>query len=286
VSGLGTPRLLWRASPFWLKLLEITAAVLALAALGNWIIGGASFASWFEAVSTFAAVMAAMYAGLYAANAWKLETAREQRWAEDKRQSQAGLVAAWPGPAAYVYDSDDPGGQLDPVAVTGLEISVRNASQLPVTESGRWRGSTTQRSSAASRCSRPGCNSCPRTSSQRDGHRRSNRGSPSAVSRATRPPSSPKVYGSKSPSAMPTAHAGSANPQASSSRSTGILAADLGSRAAYALGPSMPRSPGAAGPAGGCSRLINSRSIQLRTGVALPRRAGTFYRVGVDHRRR
>lgn len=45
--------------------------------MGSLLSEGDSFAAWLEAVSTLAAVLAAMYAGFYAANAWKLEIQRE-----------------------------------------------------------------------------------------------------------------------------------------------------------------------------------------------------------------
>ena len=127
------PRRLWRASPFWLKLLEVFAFVVALSALGSLIVGGASFAVWLEAVSTLVAVLAAMYAGLYAANAWKLETERENRWIAQQQREQASKIAAWPVGLRPHAVEDDGLGNVSYRGYEGVDVKLRNASDVPVT---------------------------------------------------------------------------------------------------------------------------------------------------------
>lgn len=123
-----------RRSPFWLKVLEVAVGVLFASALANWIVDGAPFATWLEATSTLAAVLAAMYAGLYAARAWTLEVEREERWADQQKLAQAAKVAAWPGGwiEGHIYNSET---QLDePGPLEGVKVFVRNASDVPVTD--------------------------------------------------------------------------------------------------------------------------------------------------------
>jgi hypothetical protein len=116
-----------------LKLVEVATFVVALSAFGNWLSDGGRFPDWLEAVSTLAAVLAAMYAGLYAANAWKLEIERETRWIQQQQREQASLIAGWPGELRRnVIGQDAMGGpQYDGYA--GVDINLRNASDVPVT---------------------------------------------------------------------------------------------------------------------------------------------------------
>jgi hypothetical protein len=127
------PRRPWRHSPFWLKLIEVAALVVGVSALGHWLAYGARFPDWLEAVSTLAAVLAAMYAGLYAANAWKLEIERETRWVQQQQREQAGKVAGWPGELRRHVIGQDATGGLHYGGYEGLDIVLRNASDVPVT---------------------------------------------------------------------------------------------------------------------------------------------------------
>lgn len=127
------PRRFWRASAFWQKLIEVTTLVVVLSALGNWLIDGAGLAAWLEAVSTLAAVLAAMYAGFYAANAWKLETAREARWGQQQLREQASRIAAWPADLHPHVVADDGLGNVTYSGFDGVNVMLRNASDVPVT---------------------------------------------------------------------------------------------------------------------------------------------------------
>ena len=87
------------------------------------------FPSWLEAIATVAAFLAAGMAVGFAAEAYALERRRDDRWEEERLQSQAAMVAAWWGtedgkPVQGPWAGDkNPQGPL-----------VRNASQLPIRE--------------------------------------------------------------------------------------------------------------------------------------------------------
>lgn len=126
---------LWRQSPFWAKVTEMAAVVLAAAMIGSLLSDRDSFAAWLEAVSTLAAVLAAMYAGFYAANAWKLEVHREDRWVAQQRSEQASKIAAWPGEPRrhFTGEQDELTGASVSDGFEGLSVWLRNASDVPVT---------------------------------------------------------------------------------------------------------------------------------------------------------
>jgi hypothetical protein len=115
--------------------MQVGVVVLATSLLGSLLIDGASFTAWLESVSTLAAVLAAMYAGFYAANAWKLEVEREERWAAQQRTEQASKVAAWPDrPREHVTGHDEMTGAYTKEGFDGLHVWLRNASDVPVTQ--------------------------------------------------------------------------------------------------------------------------------------------------------
>jgi hypothetical protein len=116
-----------------LKLVEVATFVVAFSVLGSLLIDGGSFAAWLEAVSTLTAVLAAMYAGLYAANAWKLETARETRWIQQQQREQASKIAAWPVKLRDHAVEQDEAGNFLYEGFAGVDIKLRNASDVPVT---------------------------------------------------------------------------------------------------------------------------------------------------------
>ena len=84
-------------------------------------------AAWLEAVSTFAAFIAAGIAVSYAYRTWTVEDQRERDRLERDAQSQASLVAAWPE-GRFTRRLTDTKWILDR---TGT-IWVRNASQVPI----------------------------------------------------------------------------------------------------------------------------------------------------------
>jgi hypothetical protein len=133
-SGCATyPRHVWRVSPFWLKVVEVATLILALSTLGFRLGDQGSFPDWLEAISTLAAVLAAMYAGLYAANAWRLEVDREDRWNRQQQRQQASMVAAWPADLRpHVADRNGLGDETY-AGFDGVNVMLRNASDVPVT---------------------------------------------------------------------------------------------------------------------------------------------------------
>lgn len=95
----------------------------------------AELPGWIEAGATAAAVGAAIVAGFYAARAYGLEHQRERRWEDTQRSAQASRVAAWPDHIVYrtePFRGDD--GYISPknVAIKGVVVHVRNASDLPI----------------------------------------------------------------------------------------------------------------------------------------------------------
>lgn len=98
-------------------------------------------AQWAMAGTSIATLLAAIVAAVFAAGAFRLESAREDRWEETQRTMQASQVAAWLG----VIERESPqsqqqsatwgvGSLLDlggSYTVEGLYL--RNASDIPVT---------------------------------------------------------------------------------------------------------------------------------------------------------
>ncbi|KAB2811124.1 hypothetical protein F9L07_04150 [Pimelobacter simplex] len=100
-------------------------AIAALAVIGREWAGSdrADLAQWVMAGASVVTLFAAVVAAVFAAGAFNLETAREERYRQDQRRYQAERVAAW---FAYIdvqgaYKRRTRG------------FMVRNASDLPVT---------------------------------------------------------------------------------------------------------------------------------------------------------
>lgn len=89
-----------------------------------------SVAEWVSAVATVAAVIAAVYAGIQAADVLRLERNREERIEEDRRRQQAALVAAW---TTFELTHGLQRGQQK-VIIVRVEVHTRNASPVPVTQ--------------------------------------------------------------------------------------------------------------------------------------------------------
>lgn len=111
-------------------------AILGFTYLGwNWGQGNRDeFAQWLMAVTSAGTLLAAVAAAIYAAGAFRLEVQRDERLQSDRRREQAALVAAWPRKhIGFRYPEPWEGAEQFPTTVTGAGISIRNASQLPVT---------------------------------------------------------------------------------------------------------------------------------------------------------
>jgi hypothetical protein len=68
---------------------------------------------WLEAFSTFAAFGAASVAVVFAREAFRIESGRDQRWYDEQRSAQASLVAAWVGSHERPwYNDKHPGGRF------------------------------------------------------------------------------------------------------------------------------------------------------------------------------
>ena len=94
-------------------------------------------AQWLMAATSAVTLVAAIVAAFYAAGAFRLESAREERWNDAQRRAQAALVAAWPAGdvgMARVGELNEETGKY-PIAewVTSASITLRNASEVPVT---------------------------------------------------------------------------------------------------------------------------------------------------------
>lgn len=93
-----------------------------------------TYPDWLAALATLAAFGAAVIAGWYAHRALLVEQARDGRREEDDRErarrdlrQQAEKVAAWSGPLSTSKSN----GVVDRV---NLDLAIRNASDLPITE--------------------------------------------------------------------------------------------------------------------------------------------------------
>lgn len=128
--GWGPRRILLTA--FGGVLITVSASVLAW-----WLLDRprSEIPPWIEAGATVVGVGAAIVAGFYAARAFLLEFRREERWEESNRSAQASRVAAWPLELQIECTSSigDDGYQVPvPVAVRGVSVRLRNASDLPI----------------------------------------------------------------------------------------------------------------------------------------------------------
>jgi hypothetical protein len=115
-----------------LLVVALVAVVFGSAALGACLTGDDGFddlASWVEATSTLAALLAATTAAVYAAGAFRLETEREEAFQDARNRAQAELIGAWP--VGLMYPPDDHG---RPHAdwIAAFQVEVRNASQFAV----------------------------------------------------------------------------------------------------------------------------------------------------------
>jgi hypothetical protein len=96
-----------------------------------------TMADWVAGISTFAALIAAIFGAWYAAQAFGVETRREDRWAQQQRLAQASLVAAWVGETVKEVDFTNPVNRALRYAIDSTYaykgVYLRNASDLPVT---------------------------------------------------------------------------------------------------------------------------------------------------------
>lgn len=92
-----------------------------------------TFPDWIAATATVAAFSAAAVAAWYAYGALKVEELREDRWLATQRQAQASLIAAWPGELQHHWIGHDEMGGSIVKGYEGVEVKLRNASDVPVT---------------------------------------------------------------------------------------------------------------------------------------------------------
>ena len=134
------------ASVKWL-FRTVTAVVLVAAVLAGilwgWWWSGADrdeLAGWVEAGATAAAFLAAAVAAVFAAGAFRLESRREERWEDQQRSAQAGLVAAWfeVRVEKWTVDTARDGALAFLTPSSGTysvpSVAYRNASDVPVTQ--------------------------------------------------------------------------------------------------------------------------------------------------------
>lgn len=88
-------------------------------------------AAWLAAAGTVAAVAAAVYAGIWAKQAYDLEEKRESARIKSELSKQADLFAAWPTTQNVHLEST---GWRQSTESTRHVIAFRNASALPVTD--------------------------------------------------------------------------------------------------------------------------------------------------------
>lgn len=132
-----------------MRMLRTVATVLALCllvaggAVAGWWWSGSDrdeLAGWIESTATAAAFLAAAVAAFYAVGAFRLESQREERWAEGQRTAQASMVAAWYEERVEEWRDDQRRERmmsyLLPSEGTYLvpSIAFRNASDVPVTK--------------------------------------------------------------------------------------------------------------------------------------------------------
>lgn len=118
----------------------VVAAMLAafgLALLAVWLTDGnkADLAGWVEAIATLAALGGAVLAALLLAQAVRIELNREEQRLQHDRSSQAALVAAWPGRISEnTGELDEVTGFVRRVGIDNVQVHLRNASAIPVTD--------------------------------------------------------------------------------------------------------------------------------------------------------
>lgn len=118
-----------------LLVIALAGALLISAVWANcrWGAGGDTLPGWIEALSTFAAFIAAVIAVAFAAGAFRLEVRRENRWHHDARRAQASLVAGWIEERTEVTESGR-GSYRMGAEQQVMGLALRNASELPVTD--------------------------------------------------------------------------------------------------------------------------------------------------------
>lgn len=98
----------------------------------RWGTGPDTLPGWIEALSTFAAFIAAVIAVRYTKRVFEIEQKRDERLDEDRRSAQASTVAAWVGiKTIHIEKERDSWRPARDVEQYGYFL--RNASELPVT---------------------------------------------------------------------------------------------------------------------------------------------------------
>lgn len=118
------------------------SGALLLVSLGCWVAyfadgTWADAAGWVEALATVAAFSAAIIAAVLVGRTLDLELDREEQRLEADMRSQAALVAAWPKAPTGEFDPvlDDDGFEVSELYwIEGAHVSLRNASEVPVTD--------------------------------------------------------------------------------------------------------------------------------------------------------
>lgn len=123
----------------WLWFTAVVGIVLiATLSVAGWAWSGAErteLAQWMMAVASIITLMAAVVAASFAAAAFRLESDREEHWAASQRSSQASLIAAWPGRTSHLHgELDESTGETEDLGINGVEVYLRNASHVPVTQ--------------------------------------------------------------------------------------------------------------------------------------------------------
>lgn len=93
-----------------------------------------STAEWVTAIATIAALAAAVCAARAAWHQLRMQQRTGQALAAEQEAAQARLIAGWVS-TIHVARHADTGGV---VAFTGLDVTLRNASELPVYEVNGW----------------------------------------------------------------------------------------------------------------------------------------------------
>ena len=113
------------------------ALATAVATYAGWEWAGsdrAELAQWLMATTSVGALLAAITAAVFAAGALRLELVRDRRLQDERRRSQASLVASWPT-RHFKFDFPDIyAGTSGPTTLQAVQIAIRNASPLPVTD--------------------------------------------------------------------------------------------------------------------------------------------------------
>lgn len=132
-------RLIERVRSFGPRVISGHGVIVLITAVGalaaNAITGeeGGTTAEWVAAFATLMALMAALAAASYTGRTLKIESAREGARILADKQSQASLVAAWSTGNQRGSHEKINGVFTRQVKIDEVEIAVRNASPVPVT---------------------------------------------------------------------------------------------------------------------------------------------------------